>query len=389
MAAINPTPEYIQQLLSLVHSRKLLRDKGYSLNPLNDVELAKKLRCARCTKRPKTVGKPEPFPKEAASMATTNKKENTHPGNAINGPQGTGNAFKNSESKKPRKPTCQWHPGVVSGNTWRCCRGYIYSPGCQSANTHSMPTSITPAIVERYQLTSTPAHRSNSPKALAVAIDCEMGTATDGNPELIRLTLIEYLTGTILIDTLVSPTTPMAHFNTRYSGVSPAAMAAAQRAGTCLFGGLGAARAAVWQWVGAETVLVGHDVKHDLAALRWAHEVVVDSMVVEAEARRVREMRKEEEEEGAEGEDGEAFSAAPESEFLMRADGSKEKKGGGDSEGWGEKVEKPKGPGLSLKAVSKDLLGRDIQSGAHDSFEDALASRDIVHYHVMANMAAF
>lgn len=52
-----------------------------------------------------------------------------------------------------------------------------------------------------------------------------------------------------------------------------------------------------------------------------------------------------------------------------------------------EQVDKPKAPGVGLKAVAKLLLGRDIQVGTHDSFEDALASRDIVHYFVDAGMA--
>lgn len=189
---------------------------------------------------------------------------------------------------------------------------------------------------------------------------------TDGNSELIRVTLIEYFSGSVLLDTLVWPDVPMAHYNTRYSGVSAAAMHTAYRNGTCLVGGAAAARAAVWWFVNDQTIVVGHDVRNDFTALRWAHNVVVDSLVVEEEAR-AWEKEVERRRRVAEGED------------VEEEDGDKE----GNED---KKPDKPKEPGLSLKAVSKLRLGRDIQIGAHDSFEDALASRDIVHYHVVANM---
>jgi RNA exonuclease 1 len=53
----------------------------------------------------------------------------------------------------------------------------------------------------------------------AVAIDCEMGTARNGDSELIRLSAIDYLTGKVLINNLVKPDQPMLHLNTKWSGV--------------------------------------------------------------------------------------------------------------------------------------------------------------------------
>lgn len=261
----------------------------------------------------------------------------------------------------------------------------MFAPGCQSTDAHDIPTAITPATVARYQIHSTPRQNTHEsvPKAVAVAIDCEMGQAADGNPELIRVTLVEYFSGAVLLDTLVWPDTPMAHFNTRWSGVSAAQMNAARRNKTCLFG-VDAARAAVWTWVNDQTVVVGHDVKNDLAALRWAHGVVVDSMVLEGDARKAPDAAAAEEGGKASSaiaaRDG-AFSAAPEADFAVGADDSKDK---GKE---GTKVDKPKAPGLNLKAVAKLLLDRDIQKGTHDSLEDALASRDIVHYRIVAGMA--
>lgn len=197
-----------------------------------------------------------------------------------------------------------------------------------------------------------------------------MGTARDGEPELIRVTVLEYFTGATLLDSLVWPDVPMQHFNTRYSGVTAPQMWAAKRDQTCLFG-VEAARREVWRYVDADTVVVGHDVKNDLGALRWAHGVVVDSILVEAAARQKASQ----------------WDIAKEQENRNAGASSGGSAGGVDRAASQEGSEEPRGPGLSLKDVSKLRLGRIIQESTHDSFEDALASRDIVHYYAMMSMA--
>lgn len=251
----------------------------------------------------------------------------------------------------------------VMGQIYLCCRAHVSTPGCHSAPTHSLPTTVTPALTTRYQVHPTP-HHSSSPKALAVAIDCEMGTSHDGESELIRVTVLDYFTGAALLDSLVWPDIPMLHFNTRYSGVTGTQMWAAKRDQTCLFG-VEAARREVWRYVDADTVVIGHDVKNDLGALRWAHGVVIDSLLVEKAART--KASRLAFEKGKENRDDEAG----------RADRSASHGG----------IEEPKEPGLNLKDVTKLRLERVIQKGTHDSFEDALASRDIVHHHAMKGMS--
>lgn len=222
---------------------------------------------------------------------------------------------------------------------------------------------------------------------MAVAIDCEMGTAFDGETALIRVTMIDYFTSHVYIDTLVYPDVPLQHYNTKYSGVTRAEMNKARRNGTCLFGEA-AARAAIWQFVNDETVVVGHDVNNDLAALKWLHTVVVDSLLLESAARKRAEAIQKAEEEAAKAEaagDDEGSTQMQQSDDLGSKDG-----------GAGEEPKKPKNAaeksreraarkaqGLSLKALTNLLLGRVIQQGkGHNSLEDAVASRDIVHYHV-------
>jgi RNA exonuclease 1 len=50
---------------------------------------------------------------------------------------------------------------------------------------------------------------------VAVALDCEMGTAASGESELIRVTMVDYFSDEILVDNLVEPGVRMLHLNTR------------------------------------------------------------------------------------------------------------------------------------------------------------------------------
>lgn len=115
----------------------------------------------------------------------------------------------------------------------------------------------------------------------AVALDCEMGTSINNEPELIRLTAVNFFTGAILVDNLVSPTVALKHYNTRYSGVTPADMRKAVREGTCIFG-RDKARELLWRHVGPETVAVVHGGSNDFSALRWTHPHVVDTHILES-----------------------------------------------------------------------------------------------------------
>ena len=160
----------------------------------------------------------------------------------------------------------------------------------------------------------------------AVALDCEMGTAMSGETQLIRLTLLDFFTGEILIDSLVIPSVPMRHYNTRYSGVTAADMREAERSGSCIRG-RDAAREHVWKFVGPETIVLMHGGQNDLSALRWIHRAVVDSCLLER--------------------------------FATPTEGGK-----------------------SLKNLSLRRLGRIIQNRrGHCSLEDALACRELVHWH--------
>jgi RNA exonuclease 1 len=230
-------------------------------------------------------------------------------------------------------------------------------------------------LVENYQYYRTPiVLQPRNDVRSAVAVDCEMGTAASGDSELIRLTLVDYFSDEILIDNIVLPDVPMQHLNTRYSGVTWADMRNAQKRGTGLDGKAGA-REAFWKYVGPNTILVGHGVQNDLRSLRLIHTLVADSLVTESKRFKAKVAEEE------------ARKAEMIAQGLITAEDLEEEKksieAGANAE---DKVKKKKRGMMSLKMLAKKYLDRDIQVGkkGHDSLEDAVAARDVVHYNVLA-----
>jgi DNA polymerase III epsilon subunit-like protein len=204
---------------------------------------------------------------------------------------------------------------------------------------------------------ATPSATEYSYTRQAVAIDCEMGTAASGDSELIRVTLIDYFSSAVLVDSLVYPDVEMSHYNTRFSGVTKKDIEMARAKGTC-FRGRDQARAAVWRFVGPNTVVVGHSAHNDLTAMRWIHSVVVDTYLIEfAKAKAAQKIKE----------------AKP--PIVVSID-----TGATPTEQTPRKGGKGSGA-LSLKTLAMVRLGREIQAKkGHDSLEDALAERDLAHY---------
>jgi RNA exonuclease 1 len=274
---------------------------------------------------------------------------------------------------RPEKPIirCKHHLGKYSKATraWACCKkptGNKTEP-CSGAHEHVPCDQAIHELIALYQCypttLSSPTH---SDIRRAVALDCEMGQAANGDPELIRVTLIDYFSDAVLIDKLVEPDVEMAHLNTKYSGVTWADMKKARRERTILRGKF-AARQAVWRYVGPNTIVVGHGLNNDLHSLRWIHRLVVDSFVTAFGRRKTKEAE--------EARAAEAIATA-----------QKDSKGVDSNDTKTPSVPKP--DSLSLKALTKRNLGRDIQKGksGHDSLEDAIASRDLVHGNVLKLM---
>jgi RNA exonuclease 1 len=229
-----------------------------------------------------------------------------------------------------------------------------------------------------------------------------MGTAVSGDTELIRVTLVDYFTEEILVDNIVEPGVPMQHLNTKYSGVSWADVNKARREGTIL-DGKGGARQAIWQFVGSDTFVIGHGASNDLRSLRWIHLRVVDSMVTEFVHTKAKEAKEAEEMKLKLAKEVEELVLTQAEEAVLRQKmmaAIAEHDAGAtktvlDASGTKtvldaatvppaaeEKAPAPKPKNLSLKTMTKKYLDRDIQTkgkAGHDSLEDAIAARDLVH----------
>ena len=279
------------------------------------------------------------------------------------------------------------HVNVRTEKVWSCCSQRPSSDPCSGAEFH-VPCVYKRGEIEalwQYHMTPRPSSTADQIRS-AVALDCEMGTARSGDTELIRISLVDHFTSEVLIDQLVFPKVPMKHLNTQYSGVTWKDMNLAREQGTCIFG-RDSARKKVWDFVGPETIVIGHSLNNDLKVLRWIHEKVVDTFLLEYELDEKLKAEKE----------AKAKETTVTGEAEMDQDGgvlldpSKlQGSAGDDNTQGGEKEKEKKGPGkgngpFSLKTLTRTRLGREIQNKGkegHDSLEDAVAARDLADWHV-------
>lgn len=92
--------------------------------------------------------------------------------------------------------------------------------------------------------------------------------------ELARLSVIDYLTSEILIDTLVQPSYPVIDWRTPWSGITAQAMTAAVVSNTALKGAPEATKK-MFDSIDKQTVIVGHALHNDLVALGIQHQYVL------------------------------------------------------------------------------------------------------------------
>lgn len=110
----------------------------------------------------------------------------------------------------------------------------------------------------------------------AIAIDCEMCETKDpvsGNIDaraLCRISVVDVETDEVLLDSLVKPSLPVSDHRTWVNGITPEHLDSVQFT-------LRHAQAFFMALLTTETVVMGHAVHNDLAALRIEHFCVVDS----------------------------------------------------------------------------------------------------------------
>lgn len=214
--------------------------------------------------------------------------------------------------------------------------GYIV-PEANSDNERSRSSGLAQAT-ENEMLTP-PLRQNDRCRTIhkAVVLDCEMVGVQGGANELVSLTAVDFLTGEMIVNSLVKPQQPVVDWRTQIHGISPAGLVMARAQGLTL-DGWQAARAELFRQIDQDTVLIGQSLQYDLDALHIRHSRVVDSAILASEA---------------------VF-------------GSKGK---------------PRYWGLGLKDLCSELLGLKIREGAplsasnvHEGLEDVLAAREVVLY---------
>ncbi|RMZ91716.1 hypothetical protein DV736_g1046, partial [Chaetothyriales sp. CBS 134916] len=238
-----------------------------------------------------------------------------------------------------------------------------------------------------------PALLNKTKQRLAIAIDCEMGTAATGDSELIRLSAIDVFTKETLIDKIVKPEGEMRHLNTKYSGVTWKDIREAKARGDC-FLHKEAARQALFRFVGLNTIIVTHGGSNDFNALRWIHPRIIDTFVLYQDRRKslqqaeqlasdlmeakqlnitVEEVQQRREAKA----EADKLATAATLAATKQMDASPEPKK--------NRREKRAPGGLSLKALVKEYANIDIQTGyGHNSLEDAFGCRELAIRFILA-----
>jgi len=221
---------------------------------------------------------------------------------------------------------------------YNCCNEPIgQSLGCVYADTHVFKIDDANRMASVFQFAQTP-DNADVPADSAVSFDCEMGYTVNGM-ELIRLTAVSWPEGKALLDVLVRPLGPVLDLNSRYSGVYPKDFLNAkpynEREASCgelrIVDSPQEARKLLFKLLSPNTPLIGHAIENDLNTTRIVHPTIVDTVLL-----------------------------YPHPTGLPRR--------------------------RALKALTKQILARDIQTGhgaaGHDSKEDAVATGDLVRWQV-------
>lgn len=216
---------------------------------------------------------------------------------------------------------CLYHSGRNKkkdlGRAWTCCGGIVGDcDECCVGDHHVFHWSTPEELNHSIPFTHTNNLPTNKRSFSALGLDCEMGYTTLGF-ELLRTTVIDFLTGEEVLDILVKPKGKVIDLNTKWSGIADI-----KEESVTFEDHL----ALLNQIMDKNTILVGHGLENDLNAMRIIHEKVVDTAILYPKHKTSPQMR------------------------------------------------------FSLKYLCFTYLGRTIQTGEHDSGEDSLGAIDIVKY---------
>jgi DNA polymerase III epsilon subunit-like protein len=120
-------------------------------------------------------------------------------------------------------------------------------------------------------------------KRKVVAIDCEMVGLWKNAHCVALVCAVDVLTGETLLNIYVDPVSKVQAWRSTVSGVTRRIMSEAIEQGQALRG-WAAAREALWEYIDAETIIVGHALQNDLNVLGIIHPRIVDTAILASQA---------------------------------------------------------------------------------------------------------
>lgn len=170
-----------------------------------------------------------------------------------------------AESSEVARQPCRFHGGRVEKigglRVYGCCQAAVGDAnGCETHEYH---------VFEGFNPRDDPTPRfPRLPSSLlsgskAVALDAEM-CYTSGGYEVSRLTMVDFFSEATLLDVLVLPRCPpVIDYNTKWSGVDAKSFVE----GKLAVRGFDEAIREVAQFIGPETIIIGHSLDNDLKVL--------------------------------------------------------------------------------------------------------------------------
>ncbi|CAG9786721.1 unnamed protein product [Diatraea saccharalis] len=162
-----------------------------------------------------------------------------------------------------RKESCLYHWGRLAGNKFECCSKYVGANGCTTSRSHVW-SGTKPGMNGPLDGYVRARHRRGG----AYTLDTEMCYTTAGF-ELASIVFIA-IDGHIVYKEYVKPTSPVVDYNTRFSGIQPHHLQTATKT-------LKDVQNEILEFVGTDTILIGHALENDLKALKLLHNAVVDT----------------------------------------------------------------------------------------------------------------
>ncbi|KAJ4381166.1 hypothetical protein N0V86_003513 [Didymella sp. IMI 355093] len=153
------------------------------------------------------------------------------------------------------------------------------------------PKTFAPEYTAQYPVTefeSAPARNPAKPGLNIISISCSKITLNNGRHEVVKIAVVDVLTCRVLMSHLVctDSNVGVTDWHTPVTGLSSYKdMEDAREAGYKVFKGWAAARAALFRFIDKESIVVGHNLRCELDALRVIHGRAVDiAKVVEKAA---------------------------------------------------------------------------------------------------------